>query len=140
MKAVLHVNQHIIKKNKNGGEQTPPLTCKVGKENLKGDFFYIDGPSKLVYRPHKPLKCGATCWIETDYPVKTDIDARFTRSPDLSINVYIVDYGYQVDINSPKGSECVSCRDFGGSHSVKSLREGFVDAFIEFLDKWREDK
>lgn len=66
MKTVIHVNQHIIKSNRNLKRKKAPLTAKFYKENKKGKSILIDGPVKIIYSPDKPLKCGATCWIETD--------------------------------------------------------------------------
>ena len=31
---------------------------------------HIDGPSKMIYSPDKPLKCGAKLWIETEADVQ----------------------------------------------------------------------
>ena len=42
----IHVNQHVIRRNKKTGD--------------------ILGASRVVYSPDKPLSCGATVWIETD--------------------------------------------------------------------------
>lgn len=32
----------------------------------------IDGPSVVMYRPDKPLSCGAVAWIYTESAVKVD--------------------------------------------------------------------
>ena len=69
MKTRIHVNQHIIKRNKKTGERAPPLTCKTYKGNTKAHEVWIDGFSKVIYRPDNPLPCGAVCWIETEAPV-----------------------------------------------------------------------
>jgi hypothetical protein len=64
----IHVNQHIIRRNKAEGRTDPPLTVKQGKSNTYAQSVEILGPSKLVYALHegrKPLSCGATIWIET---------------------------------------------------------------------------
>ena len=70
MKKRIHVNQHNIKRNiKNPEYELPVITIKTYKSN---DYAYevcIDGPSKIVYRPDKPLSCGAKVWIETDSDV-----------------------------------------------------------------------
>jgi len=66
MKTKIHVNQHIIKRNAKTGEREPVLTCKTYKENIYGHEVIIKGPSKVVYRPDKPLSCGAKVWIETE--------------------------------------------------------------------------
>jgi hypothetical protein len=71
MKTVIHVNQHVIKKNRKTGANDPVLTCKTYKSNTYAHEITIDGPSKIVYRPNKPLSCGAHVWIETESKVKT---------------------------------------------------------------------
>ena len=71
MKTVIHVNQHVIKKNRTNGSNDPVLTCKTYKSNTYAHEVTIDGPSKIVYSPNKPLSCGAHVWIETESKVKT---------------------------------------------------------------------
>ncbi len=71
MKTVIHVNQHVIKKNRKNGSNDPVLTCKTYKSNTYAHEAIIDGPSKVVYSPNKPLSCGAHVWIETESKVKT---------------------------------------------------------------------
>jgi len=72
MKTVIHVNQHNIKWNhKNTREyhkrhRKPVITCKTYKSNDYADEVRIEGPCKVVYRPDKPLSCGAKVWIETE--------------------------------------------------------------------------
>jgi len=66
MKTIIHVNQHIIKSNRIHKENEPVLTVKQGKTNTYGHEVSIDGPSKIVYSPDKPLSCGARVWIETE--------------------------------------------------------------------------
>lgn len=66
----IHVNQHIIKRNKTHDEDAPPLTVKTYKDNTLAHRVEIEGPSELVYRPDDPLSCGARVWIETESPVK----------------------------------------------------------------------
>lgn len=61
----IHVNLHRIRKNSKTGDRDPVITVKVGKENHYGMEVEIHGPSQLVYRPDKPLSCGARVWIET---------------------------------------------------------------------------
>mgnify|MGYP005836914295 CR=1 FL=1 len=69
MKTVIHVNQHVIRRNHNTGEREPPLTCKTYKSNDYAVEVEIAGPCKVIYRPDKPLKCGARVWIETESDV-----------------------------------------------------------------------
>ena len=66
MKAKIHVNMHVIRSNKKNNADDPPLTVKTYKENRKAKEVSINGPSKVVYSPEKPLSCGARVWIECD--------------------------------------------------------------------------
>lgn len=68
MKTRIHVNQHNIKANKNGAN-LPVLTVKDYKQNRKCNEVLINGASRLIYSPDKPLSCGAKVWIETDAEV-----------------------------------------------------------------------
>ena len=61
----------IIKKNRKTGAIDPVLTCKTYKSNTYAHEVIIDGPSRIVYSPDKPLSCGAHVWIETESKVKT---------------------------------------------------------------------
>ena len=70
MKKRIHVNMHIIRKNNKTGERNPVLTVKTSKSNQSAHEVQIDGPSKVIYSPDKPLSCGARVWIETDSEVK----------------------------------------------------------------------
>ena len=75
MKKVIHINQHKIKSNIKKDKVDPVITVKTYKSN---DYCYearIEGPCKVVYRPDKPLSCGARVWIETESEV-TCIDDR----------------------------------------------------------------
>ncbi len=69
MKTKIHVNQHVIKKNRTEGTRDPVITVKTYKENRYAHEVQILGPSRVVYSPDRPLDCGATVWIETDAEV-----------------------------------------------------------------------
>ncbi len=80
MKTIIHVNQHIIKANKKReiSEAEPVLTVKTYKDNRYAkDAVIRDANGKevarVVYRPHKPLSCGAHCWIETNLDVDVEV-------------------------------------------------------------------
>ena len=66
----IHVNMHKVRANKKHGTNEPVLTIKEGKSNTYCHEVDILGPSKLVYRPNKPLSCGARVWIETNAELK----------------------------------------------------------------------
>ena len=66
----IHVNQHNIKANRLHDAGLPVLTVKLSDKNVKGNTVEINGPSRLVYMPDKPLACGAHVWIETHAEVE----------------------------------------------------------------------
>ncbi len=61
----VHVNQHVIRANQRSGERLSPLRVKTGRENAPAQEILIDGPCRVIYRPDRPLSCGARVWIET---------------------------------------------------------------------------
>ena len=75
MKTIIHVNQHVIKKNRKTGDREPVLTVKTYKSNDYAHEVIIYGKdgeeaARVVYRPQKPLSCGARVWIECSGNVK----------------------------------------------------------------------
>jgi hypothetical protein len=71
MKKIIHVNQHVLKRNTKNKTDDPVLTIKTYKENNYAHEAIIRDKNgneiaRVIYRPHKPLSCGARCWIETD--------------------------------------------------------------------------
>lgn len=74
----IHINKHIIRANAKHGKNDPPITVKTYKGNTKGYSVHIDGPCNVVYRPDKPLSCGAKVWITTDKTVSVDLGNRIS--------------------------------------------------------------
>lgn len=75
MKTVIHVNQHVIRKNAKTGEREPCLTVKTYKDNRYAHQAIVYGQDgqeacRVVYSPDKPLSCGARVWIETQGEVE----------------------------------------------------------------------
>lgn len=70
MKKKIHINQHVIKRNRKTGEREAVISVKTYQTNTYGSEIAVDGPCRVVYRPDKPLSCGAQVWIETDAPVR----------------------------------------------------------------------
>ena len=66
----IHVNQHKIRSNHKTGENLPVITVKTYKSNDYAHEVVIHGESRVVYRPNKPLPCGARVWIETEAEVE----------------------------------------------------------------------
>jgi len=86
---ILHVNRHVIASNKKNGTRLPPLVAKLKSKRKHDSSRSLKGlqsttlalsdsngrvVARLVYRPDKPLNCGATAWLETDLAV-VDEDA-----------------------------------------------------------------
>ena len=71
MKTKIHVNQHVVRSNKKHGKKEPVLTVKTYKSNTYAHEVEINGPSKVIYSPDKPLSCGARVWSETESEVVT---------------------------------------------------------------------
>ncbi len=69
MKSIIHVNQQVIARNRKTGSNDPPLIVRTYKGAKQAHTIEIRGPSRIVNRPHKPLKCGARVWIETESEV-----------------------------------------------------------------------
>ena len=72
MKRIVHVNQHVIKSNRKNNVNDPVLTCKTYKDTVYGYEIEMTGPTKIIYRPDKPLSCGAHVWIKTHDPIIID--------------------------------------------------------------------
>lgn len=70
MKKILHVNQHLIRANLKAKNAALPVLSVRTYKGVQNCFeAEIKGPSRLIYRPDKPLSCGARVWIETDSEV-----------------------------------------------------------------------
>lgn len=74
VKSRIHVNQHVIKANAKTGKKDPPITIKTYRNNTRASNVAIlddegNEVARIVYRPDKPLPCGARLWIETDAEV-----------------------------------------------------------------------
>lgn len=70
----IHVNQHNIRAN-NKGADLPVITVKDYKQNRKVNSAEVINDQgevvcRVVYRPDRPLSCGAKLWIETSLEVR----------------------------------------------------------------------
>jgi len=69
VKTRIHVNRHKIRQG-----HPRPLTVKTYKDNREAAEadIVVDGRvvATVVYRPDKPLPCGAKVWIETEAEVR----------------------------------------------------------------------
>ena len=60
----IHINRHVIAANRKTGAHEPPLSLVKRGKTHRAHAIDLLGPARVVYAPHKPLKCGATAWIE----------------------------------------------------------------------------
>jgi len=61
LKKIIHINQHKIR-----SREDKVITVKTYKSNDYASQVHINGPCTIVYRPERPLSCGARVWIETE--------------------------------------------------------------------------
>ena len=61
----IHVNQHVIRRNRKHDESAPPFSVKNRGQSFAAYHVDVLGHSEVVYSPDKPLACGAHVWIET---------------------------------------------------------------------------
>lgn len=69
---ILHVHQNRIRANikkESKADMEPPIIIREGRKRDYAFECAIEGPCRLVYRPHDPLDCGARLWIETESQV-----------------------------------------------------------------------
>ena len=68
----LHVNRAMIAADKKSGERSPALTVQTSKGAYRGTRVRVYGASVFVYRPGRPLSCGARAWVETHALVEVE--------------------------------------------------------------------
>lgn len=61
----IHVNQHMIRRNKATGERNNVITVQWRNKSYPVEKVQIKGPAEAIYSPDKPLSCGARVWVET---------------------------------------------------------------------------
>lgn len=61
----LHVDRRRLAADVKAGSKSAVLTIQTSRGSTKAVEVDIRGPSRFVYRPEKPLSCGARAWIET---------------------------------------------------------------------------
>ena len=67
---IIHINKNIIQQNAKHGTKIPVCRVQEGRKTTYAMEVIIKGQSRLVYRPDKPLSCGAKLWIETDSDIE----------------------------------------------------------------------
>lgn len=69
-KTIIHVNQHVIKHNKETNDRLPVFSVKQGKKIEYTSHIEFVGSAVLIYHPDKPLPCQATATLVTTEPVR----------------------------------------------------------------------
>ena len=64
-KTTINVNKQKIKQNLRRENLEPVISVKRYDSNTYGFSAQVNGPCEIIYRPEKPLDCGAVVWIET---------------------------------------------------------------------------
>ena len=64
----IHVNQHVLRTNRKNGTNDPPITVQTSAGSFTARTVYFS-KGKTMYRPERPLGCGAVLWIETTEPI-----------------------------------------------------------------------
>lgn len=69
-RTIVHVNRHAVRANQTRGQNKPVLTVRCRNETGHGHEAAVladDGTEvgRFVYRPDRPLSCGARVWFET---------------------------------------------------------------------------
>lgn len=72
----IHVNQHVIRRNKKTGACEPAITIQWKNKSYRFHDIAIEGPSSVIYSPEKPLSCGAHIWVETTATVVAKTELR----------------------------------------------------------------
>ncbi len=75
-KTIVHVNRHVVLRNKKSKTNEPEIAVRNGRSG-KADYAHsvdiVDESGNIVAsigsHRDKPLSCGATIWIECNYPV-----------------------------------------------------------------------
>lgn len=85
MTSIIHVNRQNIAMNRKDGKHRPVYTIKKKGQSkaIYAQEVFIEGPSRMVYRPDDPHKCGAVAWIETDCSLRLSGETDFKGSRDI---------------------------------------------------------
>lgn len=66
----IHIRRDLIARDTKTGSTSPVIGVETsGMRKRYGTRVTIQGPSTVVYRPTRPLACGARAWMETEAPV-----------------------------------------------------------------------
>jgi hypothetical protein len=72
----IHINRHAIDANRKRGGNNPPISIVRAGRTTRAYGVQLLGNVRIVYRPHKPLRCGARLWVECDDAIICDSDEK----------------------------------------------------------------
>jgi len=61
----IYIDKHIINANRKNNENNPPISVRQKNKVTKAHKIKVVGEMYIVYKPEKPLSCGAVVWLET---------------------------------------------------------------------------
>lgn len=66
----IHVRRDIIAADSKNGTNNKAIGVETtGMRKRYGRSVTVKGSVRFIYRPEKPLSCGARCWAETNAQV-----------------------------------------------------------------------
>jgi|TARA_B110001452_G_C14932904_1_gene326202 hypothetical protein len=78
VKKYIHVNQHHIRDNKKNDTNLPPISVICRNKTYHCHEIDLQGHTQLIYRPKKPLGCGARLWGVTKSVVTLTLETNQT--------------------------------------------------------------
>lgn len=135
MKTIIHVNQHKIKSNAKNNDNQPVLTCKTYKSNVYGHSAEIlddkgTSVASVIYRPNKPLSCGAKVWIETQKNVRVSTDLTSSKVSKREIkkpNTINFEWTDELVKEFARVSQAGSYGDYRGCNKLEQKIERFKE-------------
>ena len=72
----IHVRRDLIARDRKQGTHSKAIGVETtGKPKRYGRRVTVHGPVTFIYRPERPLKCGARAWAETNATVTVHQEA-----------------------------------------------------------------
>lgn len=62
-------------------------------------------------------------------------DRVLVDKPDIEVAIYLVDYGFQVNVYNDTGELASLCKDFAGEYPVSDIADKAVEAIMEAMSQ-----
>ena len=66
----IHINGALLREKRTGRKAVRPVAIHSVDGTINCSEVVICGPSRLVFRPDRPLPSGAKVWVETRHEVR----------------------------------------------------------------------